>query len=140
LHRNRSLVLNGKASINSKDAPAQGTTADENMNTAPPTTNPGASWVSKNDRHRQLINSSVYEKESQKRLKNMEDTWKQKLKQRDDREKAKFNKHLRGSSYNPNITNPPGPSRNYEINVQGISFIVARNGSKLVKAPGKDPS
>jgi hypothetical protein len=140
IHRHRSLVLNGNTSTTSNDHNTQATLGDEPSNPVAPLTNTGGSWVSKNDRHRQLINSSIYEKESQKRAKAIEETWKQRLKQRDDREKAKFNKHLRTSSQNAGSNNPDNTGRQYEINVQGISFRVANNGSKLVKVSGKNPT
>jgi hypothetical protein len=100
-------------------------------------------WVTKTDRHLQLINASIFEKDSQLRAKAMEETRKQKLRQRDERERARFNKHLfrmRG-----NINNASGAqlrsadsAENYEISVQGIRFRVLKNGSKLVKIPGEN--
>lgn len=135
MHRNRSLVLNGNINTSSNDATMQGAMNEENSN---PST-PGASWVTKTDRHLQLINSSIYEKQSQQRLKAMDDSRRQRLKQRDDREKAKFNKHLSRSGYGSVISNSTNTNHNHEIIVQGISFRVTKGGSKLVKVPGEDP-
>ena len=73
----------------------------------------------------------------------MEETRKQKLRQRDERERARFNKHL--YRMGGNITNASGvqlrstdSAENYEISVQGIRFRIAKNGSKLVKVPGEN--
>lgn len=135
MHRNRSLILNGHINTSSNDTTMQGAASDESSN---PST-PGASWVTKTDRHLQLINSSVYEKQSQQRLKAMDDSRRQRLKQRDDREKTKFNKHLSRSGYNSAISTSANTNQNHEIIVQGISFRVTKGGSKLVKVPGEDP-
>lgn len=70
----------------------------------------------------------------------MEETRKQRLKQKDAREKARFNKHLyRMHGNSDNATGAPSHSspQNYEISVHGIRFLVSKNGSKLVKIPGK---
>lgn len=93
-------------------------------------------WVAKTGRHLQLINTSVYEKDTQNRAKAMEETRKQKLKQRDDREKTKLHKHIQRLG-GGNIGGPANhPTANYEIDVQGIRFRVTKNGSKLTKVEG----
>jgi hypothetical protein len=72
----------------------------------------------------------------------MEETRKQKLLQRDSREKTKFTNHLQRLAVNSNGalgTQSHAATSNYEINVQGIQFRVAKNGSKLVKVPGERP-
>ncbi len=131
IHRNRSLVLNGNIAPTSNDS-TPGTPVDVNL--AP---TPGSAWVTKQDRHLQLINTSIYEKDSQKRAKAMEETRQQKLKQRGERERAKFNRHLQRGGHIPTVSRTIDSIRNYEINVQGIRFRVAKNGSKLLKAPGE---
>jgi hypothetical protein len=96
-------------------------------------------WVSKSDRHLQLINASIFENHSQNRAKAMEETRKQRLKQKDAREKARFNKHLyRMHGNSDNVTGGLSHSpQNYEIFVHGVRFLVAKNGSKLVKIQGE---
>ncbi|KIM97628.1 hypothetical protein OIDMADRAFT_182012 [Oidiodendron maius Zn] len=139
LHRNRTLVLNSNAST-----PPNTTAADssgENSETASSNRTATQGWVTKTDRHLQLINASIFEKDSQTRAKAMEETRKQKLKKRDERERARFNKHLyrmRGNSNNTSGVHlrSTDSAENYEISVQGIRFRVAKNGSKLVKVPG----
>lgn len=134
VHRNRTLVLNGNTTptIPISAGPGGETPDSPSMQ----------GWVSKTDRHLQLINTSIYAKETQTRAKAMEETRKQKLRQRDEREKAKFNKHLQRMG--GNVDNDAGaqprsahPHGNYEISVQGIRFRVTKNGSKLVKVPGE---
>jgi len=135
VHRNRTLVLNGntstpgagEAGVNENEKPS----ANENNAT------PG--WVTKQDRHLQLINTSIFEKDSLNRAKAMEQTRQQKLKQRDDREKTRFVKHLQraaGNKYNASVKRAAGTTSNHEVEVNGIYFRVAQNGSKLVKVPG----
>jgi hypothetical protein len=134
VHRNRTLVLNG-----SNASPSSG---GENPEGAVGNTTASQGWVTKTDRHLQLINTSIFEKESQNRAKALEETRQQKLKQRDEREKARFSKHL--ERLGGNIDNSSddqirlaGSPGNYEMIVQGIRFRVAKNGSKLVKVPGE---
>jgi hypothetical protein len=135
VHRNRSLVLNGNnptlATLTENPPP----TPDDAQ--APAGSAPG--WVAKTGRHLQLINTSIYEKDTQTRAKAMEETRKQKLKQRDDREKAKLHKHIQrlraGNIGTGGSSNHP--AGNYEIDVQGIRFRVTKNGSKLAKVPGE---
>jgi len=67
----------------------------------------------------------------------MEETRQQKLKQREERERAKFNRHLQRGGYNPTVSRTIDSIRNYEVNIQGIQFRVAKNGSKLLKVPGE---
>lgn len=112
------------------NAGTQKEASDENASTS----GPGA-WVVKQDRHLQLINPAVYEQDNQKRVKALEETRKQKSQKKIDYEKTKFIKHLQRNDYRPAgvaVTN-----RTYEIDIQGITFHVAKNGSKLIKASGE---
>lgn len=90
----------------------------------------------------QLINPAIYEKQSQDRARAIEETRKLRLKQRDDREKFKLNKHLERLSDNMagHGANQRAPQAqpNYEITVQGIRFRVMKDGSKLAKVPGDE--
>jgi len=135
VHRHRSLVLNG---TNNMSANPENTNS---LNPETPTADTPA-WVTKIDRHLQLINTKVFEKESSIRAKAMEETKKRKLKQRDDHEKAKLNKHFNRSVGNNAYATAPRSatfSGAHEIEVQGVRFHVMKNGSKLVKVPGEDP-
>jgi putative component of toxin-antitoxin plasmid stabilization module len=96
-------------------------------------------WVAKTGRHLQLINTSIYEKDNQIRAKAMEETRKQKMKRRDEREKAKLHKHIQrvAVGHDGDIGLSTQPAANYEIDVQGVRFRVTRDGSKLAKVSGE---
>ncbi|RDW84426.1 hypothetical protein BP6252_02016 [Coleophoma cylindrospora] len=129
VHRHRTLVLNGNTGTQSDSAESS---ANDDATSK---TNASPSWVTKTDRHLQLINTSIFEKETQTRAKAIEETRQQKLKQRDEREKLKLSKHLqRGAAVAAHSTSPG----TFEIVVQGIHFQVAKNGSKLVKVSGEN--
>jgi len=138
VHRNRTLVLNSNVALPAND---ENEAHNSDGHEAPPAsaaTPPG--WVTKTDRHLQLINTSIFEKESQNRAKAMEETRKQKLRQRDEIEKSKLNKHLNRSSavIGYGIDSRAASQHSiHEINVQGIQFRIAKDGSKLVKVPSK---
>lgn len=136
VHRNRSLVLNSATPTSTASTEnillARGDDAEATAGSAP-------GWVAKTGRHLQLINTSIYEKDTQTRAKAMEETRKQKLKQRDDREKTKLHKHIqRLASGNSGIAGQSThPAANYDIDVQGVRFRVTKNGSKLAKLSGE---
>ncbi|KAH8656981.1 hypothetical protein BGZ60DRAFT_416481 [Tricladium varicosporioides] len=140
-HRNRTLVLNGNTSTG--NTPETEEIHNESQETSiNKTAGNSSAWVTKKDRHLQLINTAIYEQESQSRTKAIEETRKQKLAQRDLREKTKFNRHLQRLASNIHApssvqVHSASSTGNYEINVQGIQFRVAKNGSKLVKVPGE---
>lgn len=131
IHRHRTLILNGNATVDSTP-----TTPDSGGASTPPVA--GHTWITKTDRHMQLINPVIFEKDSQRRAKAIEETRQQKLRQRDEREKNKFSKHLHRISGTPYAPGPSSDHGNYEVNVQGIRFRVVKNGGKLVKVPGED--
>lgn len=127
-YRNKTLVLNGQS------RPA--TNSDDSTPT--PTTPNGSSWVTKTDRHLQLINSNVYEKESQNRANAIEQTQRNKVLRKDHAEKARLlnylgKKPMTGIAPASDTTATPS---SYEVTVDGIRFQVTRQGSKLVRAPG----
>jgi hypothetical protein len=131
LFRNRTLILNGGTPQTPPGDADSGTASD---------TSSSSSWVTKHDRHLQLINTSVYQKDAPARTAALEQSRRQKLAQRDKQERAKLISHLNRmansgafGAANPQTTTAPGK---YEIAIQGIRFIVAKNGSKLVKVPG----
>jgi len=127
VYRNRSLVVNSGTPISgSLDSPT--VASETHTEVTPPT------WVTKRDRHMQLINSSVYEKKTQQRHEAIEETRRQKKHLQDEREKARVNAHFQslhqqGSHYSVPATPP-------QIFIQDIRFLVADGGSKLIKAPG----
>ena len=128
-HRHRTLVLNnsGAQTPNSTVSDGGGTSSDAST-----------TWVSRNDRHLQLINAAVYEKDTQNRTKAIEETRQQRIRDRDQREKAKlrnFVVHQARKNERP-ATNAAGSAGRYEIDIEGIRFAVAKNGSKLLRLPG----
>ena len=141
-HRNRTLVLNSKSGASSTSA------TERSPDTAPPSTKALQSadeepisvqsknhWVTKNDRHMQLINSSVYDKESQARNRAIEETRRQKALRRDQREKQKIERHL------DTLTSRAGQATvvSHELSINGLRFQVADGGSKLVRIRGENP-
>ncbi|KAL3418645.1 CCCH zinc finger protein [Phlyctema vagabunda] len=128
VHRHRTLVLNG-STTNEASEPSPQSANDSNQQATP-------SWISKTDRHMQLIHPSVYEKNTQSRARAIEQTKNQKLRQRDEREKLKLIRHLQRGGVVPALKSGESHQES-EINVQGIRFQVAKDSSKLVKVPGK---
>ncbi|KAL8303542.1 hypothetical protein RB600_007141 [Gaeumannomyces tritici] len=132
-HRHRSLVLNNTANHNGAVQPGGSTKHDPDSGANSDAST--SSWVTKKDRHLQLINPAVYEKEAQARTKAMAESTRQKERAVDDRERSKLLAHL-GGGVTP--ATPVGyantrPNAQYEVVVDGIRFNVAKNGSKLVK-------
>lgn len=99
-----------------------------------------ASWVTKNSRHRQLINSAVFQKENENRVKAIEATRQQQIAEQNARETTKLSNHLqhRGVAGGPAVAGAPTnrTAANHEVEIQGIRFRVAQKGSKLIKLPG----
>jgi len=145
--RNRSLVLNNVTqSSTPKDLTQSPASAIDGAcrSDGDPESGPMQSatgWVTKHDRHMQLINSSVFDKETQIRNKAIDQTRRQRALQRDQREKYKINKHLRGlvghagrSSAIPTVTVSPIV---HEIQLEGLRFHVMEGGSKLARIRGE---
>lgn len=135
-HRHRSLILNNTANHNGGTQPAGSARPDPDSGANSDASS--SSWVTKKDRHLQLINPAVYEKEAQARSKAMAESTRQKERVADDRERSKLLAHLRGGA---TPVTPVGyanarPAAQYEVVVDGIRFNVAKNGSKLVKITG----
>ncbi|CAJ0545914.1 Ff.00g093870.m01.CDS01 [Fusarium sp. VM40] len=119
-HHHRTLNLNSENSTTSRSASSGAETP------------PG--WISRTDRHRQLINVNVYEKDTQNRAKAIEETRQRKLNGHRYREKAKFSEFLKHQTAASSAqTNPAG--RN-ELTIEGVQFRVMDGGKKLVKIPG----
>ncbi|KAI0011291.1 hypothetical protein F4779DRAFT_574198 [Xylariaceae sp. FL0662B] len=124
-YRNKTLVLNGQA------RPAS-TREDDNENSD----SSSPSFIAKTDRHMQLINSSVYEKETQQRANAIGQTLRQKQLQRNQRERARFMSSIAQNGSSGTAFAPPNPAvSQYEVVVDGVRFRVVQQGSKLIKAP-----
>lgn len=90
----------------------------------------------------QLINTSIYDKETQSRAKAMEETRKIKAQQRDEREKLKISNHLHrlaSQSTYPNGSNQmvAATATSHEVTVNGTRFRVTNGGSRLVRVSGR---
>ena len=139
-HRNRTLVLNNKSGSSlhgakelSRDSTPSGAKAVQSEDEEPLLLQPTDRWVTKRDRHMQLINSSVYDKEIQARNKAIEETRRLKALQKDQREKQKIERHLNA------LTSRAGQATNvvHEVSINGLKFHVADGGSKLVRIRGE---
>ncbi|KAK2609771.1 hypothetical protein N8I77_003256 [Diaporthe amygdali] len=128
VHRHRSLVLNNPNATNNSNHVA-GSTPDDTA----------SSWVTRSDRHLQLINSNVFHEQTEARNKAMQQTRLQKQQQKEHRERAQLMNHLKHTANPSTVSANPASAPTYEILVEGIRFRVANNGSKLVKLPG-DPN
>ncbi|KHO00026.1 CCCH zinc finger protein [Metarhizium album ARSEF 1941] len=128
-HRHRTLHLNQSRPPSDSNTPSPGSTTPGN-----------SGWVSRNDRHRQLINANVFEKDTQNRAKAIEETRQKKLQDRKTREKTQLLAFLRHQTRTADaVANPkPGTGR-AEIVIEGIRFHIADGGKKLVKSPGSCP-
>ncbi|KAF5003794.1 hypothetical protein FDECE_9689 [Fusarium decemcellulare] len=118
VHRHRTLQINNTGSSpNSRSASSGAET---------PT-----GWVSRTDRHRQLINANVYERDTQNRARAIEQTRQRNISGRRQLERAQFNEYMQQQASASNAqTNPTGHN---VLTVEGIQFRVEDGGKKLVK-------
>ncbi|KAJ5763038.1 hypothetical protein N7533_001719 [Penicillium manginii] len=131
-HRHRTLVLNNAPSSNGTPVSSPGPASDNDGETRPATTSNG--WVAKRDRHMQLINSAVYDKETQARAKAMEETRKMKALRRAEREQTKVLRYAQGT-VPAGVASVPAAAQPvaHQILVNDVPFKIARGGSKLIR-------
>jgi hypothetical protein len=138
-HRNRTLVLNNVTNT----APASDSLlpASAISEEAPPdAAGSSTSWVAKRDRHNQLINSSVFDKETQARARAMEETRKQKTRHKEERQRLKFMRYLQNvslKSSQPSVRSTSDGSPHHEVTIGGVRYQVLMGGSKLQKTSGE---
>ena len=133
--RNRTLVLNNPVpSASSVEASPLSDLNSALSDGATPNVQPvlTQTWVSKNDRHKQLINPAVYEKEREGRMRDLEHTRQLKLAHKDERERSKIQRHLQKFS-----RPTPDQGSSHEVLVGGVPFRVSHGGSRLVKTSGE---
>lgn len=134
-HRNRTLVLNNNAE-NPTTSPSPGPSS-ENTEDMKPISSSG--WVAKRDRHMQLINPAVYDKDTQARVKAIEESLRLKAQRKTEREEAKVIRHAEGvGSRQPAASTSQAPSSgprsiSYQIVLHDIPFQVVKGGSKLIR-------
>jgi len=83
----------------------------------------------------QLINSSVYDKQTEARQKAIEKTKQEKLLKREELEKKKLYSYLHAKTGSL----LPSAESSHEVWVEGIQFRVAKGGRKLIRITGKFP-
>ena len=137
-YRNRSLVLTQGAPSQPSERVGDGHTSavhtdqqdeiHERVATQP------TNWIKKFDRHAQLINSSVYDKEVTQRTKAIEQTRQERSLHKDRQERSKIHRHL---AMIASRTEPPSAVTNdlhiYKVSVHGLQFQVCDGGSKLIR-------
>ncbi|OJI97882.1 hypothetical protein ASPVEDRAFT_37341 [Aspergillus versicolor CBS 583.65] len=141
-HRHRTLILNNSttpASHNAAPADAMAVDSDEQSRSATPN-----AWVTKHARHMQLINSAVYDKEAEKRVKALEETRKAKAQKKAQAEQAKVLQFAQGvgrqfPSSTPQVPATGTSSGEYQIFLNDIPFRVSRGGGKLIRV-SNDPT
>ncbi|KAF7118608.1 hypothetical protein CNMCM5793_008146 [Aspergillus hiratsukae] len=138
-HRHRTLVLNNANSGN----PASSTPGQMNENVGESRSATPNGWVAKRDRHMQLINSAIYDKEAQARAKAMEQTRKAKAEKKTRIEQAKVLRYAQGfgrphhaTSVAPQVSATSQPQGEYQVYLNDIPFRIAKGGSKLIRVSG----
>ena len=141
-HRNRTLILKRPIAVGHGQKAADRTpsipaTEHSNMqqNQEGDAGLTSSNWITKRDRHMQLINSNIYGKEAQSRKKAIDNTRRQQALYKQQIERDKVNRYLRSlgslSSKNPSATHT-----GYRVVLDGLSFTVMNDGSKLIRDPG----
>jgi hypothetical protein len=123
--------LNNAGGQNQGGTPSPGSTSDTTGEGQAPTTI-GNGWVAKRDRHMQLINSAIYDKETQARSKAIEETRKLREQKRTEREQAKVLRYAQGAG-SALVSTPANPAAGHQILVNEVPFKIARGGSKLIR-------
>lgn len=143
-HRNRTLVLNNKAGTHAQgneepnsDSHQLGTNlSTSGLRDGNEPSQSANGWVTKRDRHMQLINTSIFDKETQVRNKAIEETRKQKALRKDQREKQKIERHLKTLA--PHNSGHAITTRTvHEVTIDGLRFHVLDGGSRLARVRGK---
>lgn len=137
-HRNRTLVMNNNNKPDEKpgDKGIGAESATERTDHLQSPNNAG-SWVSKRDRHMQLINTSVYDRVSQQRVRSLEATIDGKQCRQNAIEKARLKRHFETvANSNGNFDKFSSPSALREIEISCIRFKLTDGGSKLMRVSG----
>ncbi|OLN88640.1 Zinc finger CCCH domain-containing protein [Colletotrichum chlorophyti] len=129
--RHRSLVVNNGGT---QTPPSDSSTPEASG----PTEGSGA-WIAKNTPgQRSLINSAVYRQSSEAHTKTAEATRQQRIRQQDSHEKSQLANHFQRYTGHGALGAPTNVTAagQHEVEIQGIRYRVARNGSKLIKVSG----
>lgn len=128
-YRNRTLV------VNNATAPAA-----QSNSPATPISSASNQWVSKRDRHMQLINTSVYNQKTQQRQQEIEATAHEKQRVRNEKEKARVIKAFQGPPTVSTTYGQPPPTGSLpirDVQINNLRFRVAADGSKLIRMFGE---
>lgn len=128
-HRNMTLVVNRPQAV--KQADGKPSNKQD--------TNDTSGWVTKRDRHMQLINKNVFGQKSQERSQAMLETRQKKALSREQNEKKKIKQHLQYLQNSSQHSDTPASAQTHsQVLIDGIEFSVADGGSKLVKITGEN--
>ncbi|KAL5630978.1 hypothetical protein BROUX41_000850 [Berkeleyomyces rouxiae] len=114
--------------VNSSIAPSS-----EMVTSATATTPETPSFVTRSDRHLQLINTNVYDQDASSHSRAIYLAKQQHFRDKSLREKAKLQSFLRSKAVSSIDTNHSN-RKQYTIDISGIKYHVANGGSKLIKA------
>lgn len=149
-HRNRTLVMNN-STVTPNYHPGQPMDNNEGEASSSPAGGGGGGWVARRDRHMQLINSAIYDKDAQARTKAKEETRKLKTQKRAQVERAKVLRYAQlAANRVPAVATVPTPGQGasvvggqgyqgYQILVNEIPFRISQGGSKLIRMSGAIP-
>ena len=135
--QNRTLVLNGRGAKQSSNQAMSPALASPDAQQPSQTSRQAPGWVTKRDRHMQLINNTVFEKKTMERTMAMQETREMRAQAREEREKSKMSSlitSLRGQS---TVTQPTQTQAPPSITVNEIRFVITDGGSKLIKTSGE---
>ena len=138
-YRNRTLVFKNAVDhttastskvVGAGDSAAK--TSDNVRATQKPEASSTSSWITKHDRHTQLINRSVFVRESQQRTTAIEESRRQRVLREDQRDHVKFDHHL-DTMPRSNASSVTAGSIGHNLQLDGLSFKVCNGGSKLLR-------
>ena len=133
-YRHRSLILNQKDEIKGREDEVEnlgdaGSSSDYQFAPMQRSAKVSSAWITKRDRHMQLISASIYEKETKSRKEAIDATRQLKLHDRSVREKQKIKKHIQVTTGGRTLTAPTA----HFLLIDGLRFHVCSGGSRLVR-------
>lgn len=132
-HRHRTLVLNNGGTGSDPATATPSDLSNDEASDVKPAQQGG--WITKRDRHMQLINPAIYDQETQARAKAMEETRKLRTQKKTERDQTKVMRHAHAvdtGNAGPS-TSAVAPAAAYQVVVEGIPFHVTQGGSKLIR-------
>lgn len=95
-------------------------------------------WIRKDDRHLQLINTSVFDKQTLQRTLAIEKTKRKKIQHRTNQEKGMLARHIQtgGQGHRQTRKHAAAEGEKYLV-VNSIRFLVTEGGSRLIKTDGR---